>query len=459
MSAKSQSKFQEEISKRCSQNKHRFKKFSSISNLHIDSKIDNNDMDSQPVRLFNVMEKVHGANMCIILFEEKGENEENEENEKVCMLFCRRSGIIGKTFLGFDFYPVHEELHNYLQHIYYKMKQQCFKEPEIDSEIESESESKRAFHVRIWGEFCGGAWRNDKSETNNINDKKHDISVVTFKVKEDREDCKQYMSKHHNNVSYQKNAKRVQPGMLVYHPKNKFLVFDLSWDYAGSMEKTNYITKEFYETCYQDWKTNFKTFNAFLHYLPILHSGSLQSCIEYSKKTFDKQTTVCDLLEISCNFSNIREGNVIKSNDQKRGNSVKSRRYIRKHKNKSYTERSKCKASNSTDTDMKTIIDQVRNELQTYVTENRVNNVISHGDLFEVDEEKLCGVDNERYNKKLHSKLAGLCVQDVFAEVEKENESLLNQINCKTLTRKHVKKIKNILSQQFIKIILKSRIS
>jgi Rnl2 family RNA ligase len=159
----------------------------------------------------------------------------------------------------------------------------------------------------------------------------------------------------HKDVKISEHAKKVQ-GHVWYHPDNIFYAFDIKINdiYIDNLD-------------FQIICMNYEIFNA-----KQLFQGTLQECLNFNNAY---QTTIPDKFWLPKIEDNICEGNVIKPvtplffpNGE---------RVILKNKNQRFSEISHKKDKTNEKKELSERANKLLAELLTYVTENRLNNVIS----------------------------------------------------------------------------------
>ena len=227
---------------------------------------------------------------------------------------------------------------------------------------------------------------------------------------------------NHPDVERVANSVRVQKG-VQYRPDNDFIVFDIMID--GMF--VNYDEEKYLCELFE------------LPHVPELARGNFEDLINNTTIFTDSLYKRFDLPEIEKNYA---EGWVMKPNDPTFfGNGS---RVILKGKNPEFSEMN----GNKKDKRMKPIYDMSENgsilmeEILTYVTENRLKNVLSHGEIDNITDKdfgklmKLFSIDvfdefmkdwgnefthldkKEQHliRKKLNKEVA-LCIRTVFLDI------------------------------------------
>lgn len=175
--------------------------------------------------------------------------------------------------------------------------------------------------------------------------------------------------------------KRVQKD-IFYSPNHHFYAFDILLCYP--CESTNYVN---YDECVQI----FEKYN--ILYAKALFRGTFEDCIIWSQQHKEDITTIPDYFNLPTIDNNVREGHVIKpvisklfSNGSRFIFKDKSKRFEEKH-NKNKTEKSA--GDKTKDKTKDTTTDKIKGELLSYVTEQRLDNVISKfGDITEITKDR-----------------------------------------------------------------------
>lgn len=217
----------------------------------------------------------------------------------------------------------------------------------------------------------------------------------------------------HKAVKKIEGAARIQKG-IDYCPDNDFYAFDIKINstYYLSVKEAN------------DWfeKTGF-------FYAKTLFEGSLADALKYPN---DFDSLIPYWLGLPALEKNTIEGTIIRPNEVKYfGNGS---RVILKNKNEKWTEKSAKKEREP----QKAITfseeaQEVWSEIQTYINENRLDNVLSKIGAFE---------------PKLMGKITGLFAQDVIADFLKDNQKGFN-----LLEKDEQKSINKLINNQIIQLI------
>lgn len=160
----------------------------------------------------------------------------------------------------------------------------------------------------------------------------------------------------HKSVERNKSAIRVQKG-IFYSPNNVFFAFDILLD------AENYIDIDEATVMFEKY--------GFL-YAKTLFRGSLEVALEYPNVF---ESTVPELLGLPLLEKNICEGVVIKPMKSLFFNN--GSRVILKNKNERWSENTKFNKSINQEDDISEKVLKLQEAIQAYVTENRLNNVLS----------------------------------------------------------------------------------
>jgi Rnl2 family RNA ligase len=223
----------------------------------------------------------------------------------------------------------------------------------------------------------------------------------------------------HKDVEKVKNATQVQKG-IFYSPDNLFYAFDI---------RVN-------ET-YLNYDKVIELFEKHgLFYAKILVRGTLKECMEYSNEFKSKIPEWLGLPEIE--GENITEGTVLKPIDSKFFGC--GSRVILKNKNDKWKEKaSESKHPKPPKEEIKLSDEgnRLMTELDTYVCENRLKNVLSKiGTVTQKDFGKILGamaVDTLKDFKKDH--------EDAFNALPEDDQKAINKRTstvCQLLIRKHI---------------------
>ncbi|MGB1242189.1 MAG: RNA ligase, Rnl2 family [Chitinophagales bacterium] len=196
----------------------------------------------------------------------------------------------------------------------------------------------------------------------------------------------------HPEVTADKKAMKVQKG-VYYSPQNHFYAFDIllnSEKYVDVEEANVYFEKE--ELLYA--KTLFK--------------GSFSECLEYRNSFPSTVPAILGLPEIE---DNICEGVVIRPAITSYFNN--GTRVILKNKNETWAERKQFRKSIRKEEQLPEKIVKLREAISTYVTENRLNNVLS----------KIGAVTLKDFGKVM-----GLFSKDIVEDFLKDYEEVVNDL-------------------------------
>lgn len=161
-----------------------------------------------------------------------------------------------------------------------------------------------------------------------------------------------------------------------------------------------------------------------IKFSPIIHSGSFEECIQINN-TFRSKETPEDF-----EGDNYAEGLVIEPFIPARFNN--DNRIYLKNKSEKFTEKKTKTAKIPTNMTMPDEVTALLNDVSEYITENRVNNVIS----------KIGKVTNKDF-----AKVAGLLVQDAVEDYEKDTENDL-----KHMVEDHWKKFAAALNREALTV-------
>lgn len=225
----------------------------------------------------------------------------------------------------------------------------------------------------------------------------------------------------HDDVERVPNATRVQKG-VYYNPDNDFYAFDIRVD------------DDFLDTDVAN--ALFEEFDFF--YAKPLFEGTLEECLNYQNRYPTTIPARLGLPEIPDNFC---EGNVIKP--VKAAKLPSGSRIILKNKNEKFNERSNKQAKVKTEIKMTEQMREVFDLLCSYVTENRLRNVLSH-------------IGHSEINDKSFGKIMGEMSKDIYEDFNKDYSDKFNALEKEE--RKRVQKLvgqktADMLRQNFINII------
>ena len=221
---------------------------------------------------------------------------------------------------------------------------------------------------------------------------------------------------NHKEVEPVKGAVRVQKG-IEYAPYNEFYAFDIKLNGVTYLDTD--IVNEIFE------KTGF-------FYAKTLFQGTLEEALRFPNVFNSKIPAWLGLPELN----NMCEGTIIKTLKTKYfGNGA---RVILKNKNEKWIEKSKM-VKKQGKTIQKQIVfgetaQNIWEEIQRYVTANRLNNVVSKIGEFE---------------PKMMGKIIGLFAQDILEDFEKDFPSVFTAIEKEE--QKRINKKLNTLVIDFIK--------
>ena len=217
----------------------------------------------------------------------------------------------------------------------------------------------------------------------------------------------------HPEVPKDKNGLMIQKG-IFYSPDNRFYAFDI----LINNEK------------FLDVDTASKYFDkAGLLHAKSLFRGSLDECLQYPN---DFESTIPAELGLPEIESNIAEGTVIKPVKPLFFNN--GVRVILKNKNEKWAEKIKRKKINKEELKPSEKVLELQEAIKTYVTENRLNNVISKiGEVSQKDFGKLLGLYNKDIVEDFSKDYA-----DMLKDLDKKEIKLINK-SIYDITRKMIK--------------------
>lgn len=223
----------------------------------------------------------------------------------------------------------------------------------------------------------------------------------------------------HPDVPRNNKATKVQKGVW-YSPDNNWLAFDISYKLEGDPKNYFLAGEDFYKACDAVGITA----------VPLLTvADSLTKALEYPNNGASAVHKIYNLPEIE---NNIMEGVVIRpyKDDYWMGQT----RVILKNKNDHFKEKSHEPKPDLTLT-YSDNVNKALAEVATYVTANRVNNVISHEG--EVKEEDI-------------GRLIGLTSKDIVTDYIKDSKvwNLLEKVECKIITKRIQSQVAPIVRQE-----------
>ncbi|WP_284462956.1 RNA ligase, Rnl2 family [Chryseobacterium sp.] len=221
---------------------------------------------------------------------------------------------------------------------------------------------------------------------------------------------------NHKEVEPVKGAVRVQKG-IEYAPYNEFYAFDIKLNGITYLDTD--VVNEIFE------KTGF-------FYAKTLFQGTLEEALRFPNVFNSKIPTWLGLPELN----NMCEGTIIKTLKTKYfGNGA---RVILKNKNEKWIEKSKMVKKQGKTVQKQIVFGEtaqnIWEEIQRYVTANRLNNVVSKIGEFE---------------PKMMGKIIGLFAQDILEDFEKDFPSVFTAIEKEE--QKRINKKLNTLVIDFIK--------
>lgn len=202
---------------------------------------------------------------------------------------------------------------------------------------------------------------------------------------------------NHPNVTPEPTAKVVQQG-IDYCPFEDFIVFDMRINEYF----TDYITVV--DICKK-------------HGVPVLEPifvGSFEEALKISEECNDAQTLVPKIHKLPPIHDNIREGNVIKPRRPLMMFAEGERAYL-KDKNDKFSEVKGGKNKTAkVDPRLTPEVQQILDELTGYITEERLNGIISK-------------FGEDIWNKKRSNELFGEFKKDVTEDFEKDHQDLIEK--------------------------------
>lgn len=221
---------------------------------------------------------------------------------------------------------------------------------------------------------------------------------------------------NHKEVEPVKGAVRVQKG-IEYAPYNEFYAFDIK------LNGVTYLDTDIVNQIFE--KTGF-------FYAKTLFQGTLEEALRFPNVFNSKIPTWLGLPELN----NMCEGTIIKTLKTKYfGNGA---RVILKNKNEKWIEKSKMVKKQGKTVQKQIVFGEtaqnIWEEIQRYVTANRLNNVVSKIGEFE---------------PKMMGKIIGLFAQDILEDFEKDFPSVFTAIEKEE--QKRINKKLNTLVIDFIK--------
>ncbi len=201
----------------------------------------------------------------------------------------------------------------------------------------------------------------------------------------------------HPDVEINKKSILVQKG-IYYSPDNHFYAFDI----LINME--SYLDVEKVNTLFEQQNM--------LH-AQTLFKGDIQSCLDYPN---DFDSTIPAILGLPSLTPNISEGVIIKPLKNRHFNN--GSRVILKNKNEKWAENKKYHKSIKQDDTPSDKVLKLQEAILTYVTENRLNNVLSKiGEVSQKDFGRVLGMFNkdvvEDFTKDYHQIIAELEKKEV----------------------------------------------
>jgi len=216
----------------------------------------------------------------------------------------------------------------------------------------------------------------------------------------------------HPEIEIDKNSIMVQKG-IFYSPKNHFYAFDILLNTEKYLD-VNTANQYFEKVKLLHAKTIFK--------------GSIIECMEQEN---DFNTTIPNILGLPLLEPNITEGVVIKPTQTSFFNG--GSRVILKNKNEKWAENTKYHKSINQIDELSEKVLKLQEVIKTYITENRLNNVISKiGEI----------------TKKDFGKLLGMFNKDVVEDFTKDYKEILDELH-----KKEVKLINKSIGSIAIELV------
>lgn len=223
------------------------------------------------------------------------------------------------------------------------------------------------------------------------------------------------------------DVKRIQKG-VYYSPDVEFVAFDIfytSEDKSGNIVSGWYLLCDVIELC--------ETYG--ISCVQPLFTGTLDECLKYPN---DYQTTIPQLYGLPEIEGNICEGNVIRpSIESKLPNGS---RVLLKNKNEKFSEKQKVSTNKKPKEPVPEHILNLQEKSLEYITENRLENVLSKIDSL---------------TEKEFGKLMGLFSQDVVGDFSKEHEEYdqLDNKEKKLVSKFINKECANLIRKDFVNIL------
>lgn len=224
---------------------------------------------------------------------------------------------------------------------------------------------------------------------------------------------------NHQNVTPNKEAIKVQKG-IDYNPNNDFYAFDIKINENEFLDVE--LANEFFETIG-------------FFYAKTLFKGSLKEALEYPNEF---NSLIPAWLGLPVLENNVTEGVIIRpEKTQFFGNGS---RVILKNKNEKWSEKSKERTER---TPIETVVlsaaaETVWNELQLFLTSNRLYNVLSK---------------EGEFTPKIMGKLIGLLAQDALTDFMKEHSSafeVLEKEERKWITKRLNNSVTKLIKEEFM---------
>lgn len=212
---------------------------------------------------------------------------------------------------------------------------------------------------------------------------KNKLRLIWKEIKENRSDLKSLTIfgeliggwYPHEDVPKDKSSTLVQHG-IYYSPKNEFYAFDIL------VNRKNYLSVDYTDFLFEKSKTL---------YAKSLFKGSLDDCLGYSDSL---QTTIPKHLGLPELTPNIMEGVIIRPVHPICLPS--GSRLLLKKKNDKWAENKMSHNFTLIDDDILELIEKLKEAIAGYVTENRLNNVVSkEGTLTKRDFGRIIGLFNK----------------------------------------------------------------
>jgi len=219
----------------------------------------------------------------------------------------------------------------------------------------------------------------------------------------------------HKEVDVDQKAKLVQKG-IYYSPKNHFYAFDIL------------INSEYYLDVDQ---ANKHFVNQNLLHAKAVFRGKIDDCLDYPN---DFNSTIPKELDLPELTPNIVEGVIIKPSKSRHFNN--GVRVILKNKNEKWSENKKFHKSIKVEDELSDKVIKLQEAVLTYVTENRLNNVLSKiGEITQKD----------------YGKVIGMFSKDVVVDFLKDYHEITDELEkneIKLITKSFVKTASELVKEK-----------